>query len=131
MSTFTSGQKCLVEIRELLHQNGIIAAIENGEIEPWLHKDQETNWVRGRTILTYLTANDKLASCVDLTELKAIQVKGPDFYRKHFAGKVIVGWRGVRGVRVPVLCEDDGEVVLLWGHVDNDFDSDSPAPCRK
>jgi hypothetical protein len=65
----------------------IIDAIEGGRTELWLHPEQKTEWVQGRKILKYLTDSGELAGCVDLADLKAIQAKGIDFFRKHFRGK--------------------------------------------
>ena len=109
----------------------IIAAIEAGKTELWLDEDQKRSWVRGHVILQRLTDTGLLDDCADLQELKDIRAEGPEFYHKHFAGKVIVGWRGVRGDRVPYLVEAFDEVVLYWNHLGHYFNARNPALRRK
>ena len=122
----------LVGIRDSLRRGGdIVAAIIEGRTEPWLAPDQDTNWVRGRAILAHLTETGLLASCTDLDELKAIQAKGIDFFREHFRGKVIFGWRGVQGESVPCLVGGDGWVVVRWGRLGDSWSAGSPALRRK
>ncbi|MCX6752525.1 MAG: hypothetical protein NTZ87_03455 [Candidatus Nomurabacteria bacterium] len=87
----------LDEIRLSLSRGDIILAIETGKTELWLLEEQKTDWVQGRKILTHLTENSLLAGCADLDELKIIQAQGIEFFRKHFAGKAVFGWRGVQG----------------------------------
>lgn len=110
----------------------IVEAITGGLTELWLHPGQEgADWVMGRKILTYLNSNGLMASQVDLDELKAIRAKDIDFYQKYFAGKMIAGWRGFQDGRVPCLCEYSSGVVLVWRHIDSDWDSRNPALRRK
>ena len=122
----------LTEIRFSLSKSDIIAAIEVGKTELWRHDDQKTGWVRGRVILKHLTDEGLLGSCADLDELKVIQAKGPEFFRRHkFAGKAIVGWRGVRDGEVPYLVEGGDGVVLGWGRLDFSFGALIPGLRRK
>ena len=109
----------------------IIAAIEAGRTELWLHPDQANRWVNGRVIQRHLTDAGLLAGCIDLAEAKAIQAKGIDFWRKHFAGKVIVAWGGVQDDSVPYLYENEDEVVLYWDWIGRHFYSSIPALRRK
>ena len=119
-------------IAKFLDSLAIIAVIESGRTELWLHDDQKAGQrVRGRTILAQLLKENLLAGCADVPNLQAIQAKGPAFYQKHFAGKVLVAWRGIQGDDVPYLVERGDEVILRWDHLDDDFDADCPAPSRK
>lgn len=96
----------------------IIAAIEAGETELRIHPDQETCFVQVRKIFNYFSSEGLLGGCVDLEELRIIQSQGIGFFRKHFANKAVVAWRGVQGELVPYLVGRGGEVVLNWFHLD-------------
>ncbi len=124
MSHFTSGQ---------LNQLGdIVLAIEVGRTELWLHEKQKTSWVQGRKILTHLKDTGLLAGFADLPELQAIQGRGIEFFRKHgFAGKAIVGWRGVQDGSVPYLIANADGVVLRWRHLGHYFSAGNPGLRRK
>lgn len=127
-----AGRDRLVGIRDSLRRGGdIVTAIVEGRTELWLAPGQDTGWVRGRAILAYLTETSLLASCADLDELKAVQAKGIDFFRKHFQGKAIFGWRGVQDDDVPYLIESGGRVVRRWRWFDGSFHVDIPALRRK
>ena len=121
----------LIEIRQSLSASDIIAAIEAGKTELWLHDDQKTGWGRGRVILKHLTDTGLLVGCVGVPELKVIQAKGLPFFRQHFAGKAIVGWRDVQDDNVPYLIELGGKVVLLWYLLDRSFFASYPGLRRK
>ena len=124
-----AGHECLAEIRSSL--SGIVAAIEGGQTELWLAPGQAESWVRGRAILAHLTDTGLLSGCADLAELKAIQAKGLDFFRKYFRGKAVFGWRGVRVGFVPCLIEYGDEVMLDWRWLDYFWIALSPALRRK
>ena len=118
----------LTEIRmSLVPKSDIVLAIENGGTELWLHPEQKNEWVQGRKILAHLTDNALLEGCVGVPELQAIQARGLAFFRKHFRGKAVFGWRGVGGGRVPCLFGVDGRVVLDWHWLDSDWDAVVPA----
>ncbi|MEK7219419.1 MAG: hypothetical protein AAB687_01960 [Patescibacteria group bacterium] len=121
----------LTEIRLSLNKSDVIVAIEDGQTELWLAPGQDTGWVQGRKILKHLTDTGLLASCVDLDELRAVQAKGIDFFRKYFAAKIPFGWRGVQDGFVPYLFGDGGEVVLYWFHLGRSWSADYPALRRK
>lgn len=125
----------LIKLRDEFRyeESGIVAAIERGEeIELWLHDGQKTGVVQGWEIKRYFDDHpDELVLCVRRTDLKAIQVKGIEFYRKHFAGKVIFAWGDVQDDYVPYLIEYDDKVVLLWYHLDFHWDANNPALRRK
>ena len=127
-----AGRDRLVGVRDSLRRGGdIISAINEGRTELWLAPGQDTGWVRGRAILAHLTETGLLAGCADLAELEAVRAKGLPFFRKYFAGKMVFGWRGVRGDYVPCLFEDGDEVVLSWGWLGDGWSADHPALRRK
>lgn len=101
------------------------------DVELWLHEGQSgTKYVKGQVIYDYLSANHLLPSCAGLADLLAIQAKGINFFRKHFAGKAVFGWRSVvrnrDGYRrAPSLYDDGHLVVLHWRWLAHGwFDSD-------
>ncbi|MDR3519746.1 MAG: hypothetical protein P4L63_02580 [Candidatus Pacebacteria bacterium] len=127
-----AGRDRLVGIRDSLRRGGdIVTAIVEGRTELWLHEDQKTGWTRGRVIYSHLQETGLLAGCVDLDELKAIQTKGIDFFRKHFAGKAIFGWRSVRDGHVPFLVEYGDGVLLFWRRLGDVWVACYPALRRK
>ena len=127
-----AGRDRLIGIRDSLRRGGdIVAAIVDGRTELWLHEGQRCAYVRGHVILRHLTKTGLLASCADLAELEAIEAKGIVFFRQHFAGKVVFGWRGVQGENVPYLFESGGQVMLDWYWLDYFWYSLSPALRRK
>lgn len=130
-----AGRDRLVGIRDSLRRGGdIISAIVEGRTELWFHEGQKGNrCMRGRVIYAYLQDIRLMASCVDLAELEAIKAKGIDFFRKHFAGKAIFGWRGIQDGCVPYLdlLEDGGKVLLNWRWVGSSWDQDYSALRRK
>src|SRR3989338_2289636 len=97
-----AGRDRLIGIRDSLRRGGdIVTALNEGRTGLWVDEGPKTGWAQGHKILKHLTDTDLLVSCVDTTELKAIQAKGIDFFRQHFAGKVVFGWRGVQDDDVP------------------------------
>ena len=109
------------------------AEFDASMLELWLHEKQRTGRIQGHDLYKYLEDNEKmLESCLGLTDLLAIQAKGIAFFRKHFAGKAIFGWKSAvqyAGGRrfVPCLCEVGGEVVLCWYWLDDVWYSGCPA----
>lgn len=102
------------------------------KLEQWLHPKQQTGVVVGNDIHEKLKAEILLDGCLGFRELLAIQAKGIGFFRKHFRGKAVFGWRGVARNRdgrlgVPCLVEYGDVVVLGWGWLDGDFSSGIPA----
>ncbi len=128
-----AGRDRLVGIRDSLRRGGdIVSAIIEGRTELWLHEGQKGNqYLLGRVIYARLQETGLLASCADLAELEAIKAKGVEFFRQHFAGKAVFGWRGVQDGNVPYLVEDGGEVMLLWHWLAYRWFSRSPALRRK
>ena len=109
----------------------IVEAIVSGKTKLWLHPDQVGGVVKGQVIYDHLKTSGLLADCADLAELEAIQAKGLDFFRKHFRGKVVFGWHGVRDGSVPCLYEYGGEVFLHWHWLDSFWGAYYPALRRK
>lgn len=109
----------------------IIAAIENGRTELWLHSDQENGYANGRNILRRLIDDGLLAGCLDLAEAKEIQAQGITFWRKYFAGKYLPAWRSVEDDDVWCLCGRGGGLVLGRRWVGSSFSSSGPALRRK
>lgn len=124
-----AGRERLIEIRNSV--SGIVAAIEGGKTELWLHPDQSSGWVQGRKILAHLEENGLLADCVGEDELRAIQTRGIEFFRQHFADKAVFGWKTIRGIDVPYLIGHGGGVMLSWRWLDYRWHANHPALCRK
>jgi hypothetical protein len=108
------------------------AEFDMSEVEEWLHDGQKQSVVRGQVIYDHLEKNDMLKTCVGLPELQAIQKLGIAFFRRHFAGKRVYGYRSaVRArdghSRAPDLVERDGEVVLRWYWLGYDWNALEPA----
>lgn len=100
-------------------------------VQLWLHDDQESQDINGTKIYSKLTA-DGLDNCLGLRDLEEIQKRGITFFRKHFRGKLIVGWRSVvqnsvGSLSAPCLYEGGGKVILGWDAVDGLFNSSDPA----
>lgn len=101
-------------------------------VEQWLHPEQEKGCVKGTVIHEYLKDHNLLPTCLGFRELLAIQAKGVDFFRRHFQGKAVFGWKGVvlprdGNLHVPCLIEDDGEVVLYWYWLESGWNAYYPA----
>ncbi|MCC7160459.1 hypothetical protein IT399_01935 [Candidatus Nomurabacteria bacterium] len=128
-----AGRDRLIGIRDSLRRGGdIVTAIVEGRTELWLHeKQQGSRYVRGCVIYAHLQETGLLSSFADLAELEAVKAKDIDFFRWHFAGKVVFGWRGVQDDYVPCLIESDDEVVLIWRWLDSHWSSNNPGLRRK
>ncbi len=86
-------------------------------LEQWFHEDFLSEGATGQIILDYFTVNGLFEDCLGFHELEGIQKKGLSFFREHFEGKAVFGWRAVLAFpngdyRVPYLIEYLGEVVL-------------------
>ncbi len=102
------------------------------ELESFLHPKQEKGLVEGNVIHDKLIAKKMIEGCLGLNDLKAIQARGIGFFRKHYSGKAVFGWRSVVRDRyvylsVPYLVGRDGEAILRWRWLGYDWDSRSPA----
>ena len=122
-------------MREVMHPELEVigpVSFDAGKLEQWLHHDQKTGVVRGQVIYDHLKSNDMLPSCLGLRDLEEVQKKGIKFFRKHFQGRAVFGWKSVvrdesGDLDVPYLIGNDGEVVLDWSWLDFDWGSTSPA----
>jgi hypothetical protein len=102
-------------------------------IDPWLHDGQKNGCcMEGHKLYEYLKENGMLESCLSLRDGEEIQKKGIAVFRKFFQGKAAFLWKSVvqtrNGfLRVPVLFEDDVEVVVAWHWLVNGWDGINPA----
>jgi len=106
------------------------AEFDVGKLEFWLHEEQERDQMKqkfkegkdtvyGDKIHSYLKDHGMIKDCLDLRALEEIQKKGITFFRKHFKGKSVFGWKSVvlncdGGLYSPYLGEEGGEVRLGW-----------------
>lgn len=123
-------------VKEILHlelQGTGPTKYDMSRVEQWLHDGQKDGkWVKGQVIYEYLKEKKMLQSCLGLSDLVAIQDKGILFFRQHFAGKAIFGWKSVVRRRlghlgVPCLFEDGGGVFLGWRWLEDDWHGLDPA----
>lgn len=106
----------------------MIIAIEAGQTELWLHPDQTaTNCVEGWDIYDHLYQTGKLDGCADTADLVAVQFKGIEFFRRHFAGKSLVAWKSADLGQVAYLAECRGALSLNFGLLRRNLNSDCPA----
>lgn len=102
------------------------------KLDLWLHAKQKAGVVTGNVIHDYLKSNNMLEGCLGLRDLEEIQKKGIAFFREHFKGKAVFGWKSiVRGaggsLSAPYLVEDGGGVALRWSWLDGGWGSSRPA----
>lgn len=88
-------------------------------LNSWLHPKQKKGVVTGNDILRELIAGKLLEDCLGFTDLQAIQARGVGFFRKHFSGKAVFGWKSVVLVRdghlrAPYLFGYGDVVELYW-----------------
>lgn len=102
------------------------------KLNQWLHDNQKMGTMTGNVIHEYLKSNNMLKGCLGLRDLEEIQKKGIAFFREHFKGKAVFGWKSV--VRradgyqyAPCLVGSGGRVVLDWYWLDYGWDSSYPA----
>jgi len=103
-----------------------------GALEQYLVPGQVDGVVEGNFIYKHLTGGKMLEECLGLRDLEEIQKMDLDFFRKHFPGKAVFGWKSVVQSRlgdlnVPYLVENVGKVVLFWLWLDHRWDSNDPA----
>jgi hypothetical protein len=75
----------------------------------------------GIKIYEYLEQQQLLAKCIGIDELEGIRAKGPEFFRQHWKGKQLMGWKSTiitdtnRIVVPSIVCEEGSpEVVIAW-----------------
>ncbi|MFA5831779.1 MAG: hypothetical protein WC878_08205 [Candidatus Paceibacterota bacterium] len=100
------------------------AEFDISKLEPWFinknHKENET--MRVGEIYDYLEKHKMLKDCLGMRELEEIKKMGSAFFRKHFKGKTLIGWKAVvcdiwNDHSVLALCESEYEKdVLRFGH---------------
>lgn len=122
-------------VREVLHTE--LEAIgltefDCAKLELWLHDAQKTGVVRGQVIYGHLKSNNMLESCLGLRDMEEIQKKGIAYFRKHFKGQAVFGWKSIvrdddGSLYVPCLFGSGGEVVLSWRWLDYGWLSANPA----
>jgi hypothetical protein len=108
------------------------AEFDAGKLEQWLHDGQKNGYVTGNIIHQHLKDHDMLKDCLGLRDLEEIQKKGITFFRKHFKGKAVFGWKAVVRSRddnlgVPYLYEGGGRVCLSWHWLAYGWHSFNPA----
>jgi hypothetical protein len=101
-------------------------------LEHRLHPGQTKGVVEGNEIHRELKEKNLLEGCLGLADLQAIQKRGVAFFRKHFAGKAVFGWKSIvrrQGdyLSVPCLIGRGGRVVLRWRWLDCRWRSGTPA----
>lgn len=120
-------------VMEVLYDESVgPAEIDPAKAELWLHDNQKTGVTTGLVIHDHLVKNEMIDSCYGLRELLAIQAKDIAYFRKHWKGKAVFGWKGtVRHrdgiLRVPYLYDDGVKVVLCWRWLGHDWNSNRPA----
>lgn len=103
------------------------------KLEHWLDpKQKDSTTIDGREIHEKLIVEKLLESCLGLVDLLAIQARGIGFFRKHFLGKAVFGWKSVvmdnsERLCVPCLFENGGEVRLYWGYLSDGWLFNNPA----
>ncbi|MEK7143306.1 MAG: hypothetical protein AAB756_00585 [Patescibacteria group bacterium] len=108
------------------------AKFDASKLEQWLHDDQKDGRVTGDIIYEHHKKNDMLKDDLGLHDLEEIKKKGVAFFRVHFQGKAVFGWKSVvlgrdGRLSVPCLVADGGEVVLFWRWLGDDWRSGFPA----
>jgi len=94
------------------------------QLEEWLHPDQVNGLVSGLIIRKHLKDHDLLESQIGLADLMALEAKGIDFFRRHFADKTVIGWKSViqdnnQIILVPILREMGNKLGVYWGFADS------------
>ncbi|MFH1207511.1 MAG: hypothetical protein V1668_02795 [Patescibacteria group bacterium] len=104
------------------------------DVSLWLHDKQKNGGVTtDKVIYDHLKKNNMLESCGNLQDALAIQKLGVAAFKKAFGNKVVYFWKSVvlnrndGGLLVPYLYVSDGEVVLGWGWLGNDWHDNDPA----
>ena len=103
-------------------------------VHQWLHPEQEAGKdVAGHIIYKHLEQHNMLSQCFGLIELEAIQKKGVSFFREHFDGKMVFGWKSAGHFVVldnacPYLIVAFGKVQLNWWKFDYRFGPHCVAP---
>jgi len=89
-------------------------------VEERLFPDQNEDTIT-EDINKILLINDELEIHLEYADLVAMQQKGIEFFRMHFADKEVYAWRSIAyhngaGNWIPLLREDDGQLNIHWHH---------------
>lgn len=91
------------------------------------HKNQLLGEASGEEILELLEVENRLADCLSLDDIVAIQALGPSALRsdKRFVGSTLFAWRSacISGTvrTVPFVREEHGQLVRGWRDFRNGF----------
>ncbi len=101
-------------------------------LRKWWHPKQKKGRVLGDVIHDVLVKKNLLSSCLGFADLLGIKAKGIEFFRQHFKGQAVFGWRSVVPNRdgyflVPCLVERGGAVVQRWLWLGHGFGAAGPA----
>lgn len=101
-------------------------------LEKMPHQQQTKSYCSGNCDFEFLRDNNLLTECLDIFDLMAIQVKGYDFLRRHFAWEAVMGFGSPlrigyktqfepsrNSIEVPYLeVNSDGEIIIDWCWLD-------------
>ena len=123
-------------VEKIMHpelKNTGFAEYDISAVEQWLHDGQKDgNIIEGGKIYSHLKDTDKLKTCLGLRDLEEIQKKDLVFFRKHFQGRAVFGWKSIvlhyyGYIVVPCLYEGNFGVVLSWEQLGHYWDDSKPA----
>ncbi len=103
------------------------------QVKLWLLHTQENGGViGGKALYEYIKNSGILSTCLALRDLEEIQKLGIEVFRKYFGGQAIFAWKDVVQFRsgnrqVPCLFAFEGEVVMDWRSLDDDWNDSDPA----
>jgi hypothetical protein len=110
-----ANRKLLREIRFGLPWNrDILLVFEEGRWTFWRPREHNESNANGIQILDQLKADDRLISCLDLAQLKAVESMGLESFRMYFAGAKVCAWRSATEDYVPCLKEEFGRLVIYY-----------------
>jgi len=92
---------------------------EARKLELWRHPKQNCGVLTGTAIYEYMEEYKMVRDSLGLRDLEEIQRRGIAFFRLHFGGKAVFGWKSTVMYRdselnVPYLAEDGDEVLQCW-----------------
>jgi len=114
-------------VDELVYQESQAFGPNNfliSDIEEWYHPDIINGRVKGTDIHEYILARDDLDAQLGLCDLRAIQLRGIDFYQQHFGNKFFYGWKSIAwdsengNLCVPYLHQRDEDTLSIqWSYL--------------
>lgn len=93
----------------------------------YVHPIKDGGYITGKDIHRELICKNMIPSCIGIIELKAIQDRGINFFRKYFLGEAVFGWKSVvlgdsGCLFVPSLFDfGDDNVHLEWKWISSTF----------